>query len=875
MNIYSVLSFFAFLAYLGLGLFVLFHNRKAKLNRYFFFACLSLAIWSFCYSVHINATDKETAILWRRFSAIGWALMPVSITTFLSVLTNIKSKFLKNFIIPSFYFAALIFLIKALTGFLLFTDLYKIGDIWFVKDNKDSLWFYAWNVYFVFTYLLSLYFIFSLNFKSSHLNLKKASKIFLTIFLLLTITGSLTDIVFPFFGVNYLPDIGQIICVLWISGIAWAVLRFKFMILNSKNASEEIIGGMNELVFYLDFNNKIIRSNKYTESLSGLDLSHLFDKHFSEIFKENELLNTHIDNLKNTELNNFSIDASLITNTNEFISVNLTYSLINDEQGYNYGAVVVGHDIRQTIMLRDEIKERKIFEDKLREAHDNLENRVNERTSELNSINETLQKEIAIRTQVEKELRESEAKYQFIVENSDDILWTMNSHFKLDYVSPSVEIVLGYTVEEHLNQSMEEYLSAESVKLINDEFAQGMIHLQKKEFDKLRKTASLDVELIRKDKTKRFARITIVNIRDENYNIIKIRGVTTDITDRRLAKLALKKSEEKYKSLVENISDVIYIQDLEGKFTYMSPIIEQISSYKIEDLIGKPFLDFIYPEDIQGLLESYQLTIQGIESPHEFRVIDKDGSIKYTRASSKLIYENNIPIGINGILTDITSKKIAEEKIKSALAEKEVLLREVHHRVKNNMQVILSLINMQAIDIKDMSMLSKYRELQERVRTMSMVHEDLYISDDLSKIDFSNYLKKLTKNLFRVYGHKDDIRYEFKLAEDVFLTLDTAIPCGLIVNELLSNSLKYGFPIASFEETNEKIVSLEIFIKDDVYILKVSDNGVGLHDTFDLATTRTMGLRLVNILVKDQIHGTIVYFNNPGANFEITFPKKS
>jgi PAS domain S-box-containing protein len=875
MNIYSVLSFFAFLAYIGLGIFVLLHNKKAKLNWFFFLACVSLAIWSFCYSIHINADTKEMAILWRRFSAIGWAFMPVSITTFLYVLTNIKSKLLKSFIIPSFYFAALIFLIKALTGFLLFTDLYKIGDIWFVKDNHGSWWFYAWNVYFVFTYILSVYFIFHLYFKSNILNLKKASKIFLTLFLFLTVTGSLTDIIFPFFGVNYLPDIGQIICVLWISGIAWAVLKFKFMILNSKNASEEIIEGMNELVFYLDFNNKIIRSNRYTETLSGFNLNHLFDKHISEIFTEKELLNNHIDNLKNSDLNNFSIDASLITNNNECISVNLTYSLINDRQGYYYGAVIVGHDIRQTKLLREEINERKIIEEKLREAHDNLESRVNERTLELSSINETLQKEISIRTQVEKELRESEAKYQFIVENSDDILWTMNNQFKLDYVSPSVENILGYTVEEHLNHSLDDYLTPESVKNIVDEFSNGILNLKSKQFDKLRKTASLDVELIRKDKTKRFARITIVNIRDENYNILKIRGVTTDITERRLAKLALKKSEEKYKSLVENISDVIYTQDLEGDFTYVSPIIEQISSYKSEDLVGKPFLEFVYPEDIQGLLESYQLTLQGIDSPHDFRAIDKDGSIKHIRASSKLIYENNIPIIINGILTDISSKKIAEEKIKLALAEKEVLLREVHHRVKNNMQVILSLINMQAIDIKDMSMLSKYRELQERVRTMSMVHEDLYISDDLSKIDFSNYLKKLTKNLFRVYGHKDDIRYEFKLAEDVFLTLDTAIPCGLIVNELLSNSLKYGFPLGSFEEKNEKIVSLEIFIKDDVYILKVSDNGVGLHDTFDLATTRTMGLRLVNILVKDQIHGTIVYFNNPGANFEITFPKKS
>ena len=178
MNIYSVLSFFAFIAYIGLGLFVLFHNKRAKLNWFFFIACLSLAIWSFCYSIHINASTKEMAMLWRRFSAIGWAFMPVSITAFLLVLTNIKSMVLKKYIIPAFYIAALVFLIRALTGNLLITDLYRIGDIWFVKDNKESLWFYAWNVYFIFTYIISLFLIFYLNFRSNLFNLKKASKIF-------------------------------------------------------------------------------------------------------------------------------------------------------------------------------------------------------------------------------------------------------------------------------------------------------------------------------------------------------------------------------------------------------------------------------------------------------------------------------------------------------------------------------------------------------------------------------------------------------------------------------------------------------------------------------------------------------------------------
>jgi len=228
--------------------------------------------------------------------------------------------------------------------------------------------------------------------------------------------------------------------------------------------------------------------------------------------------------------------------------------------------------------------------------------------------------------------------------------------------------------------------------------------------------------------------------------------------------------------------------------------------------------------------------------------------------------------GFQTIVEDITEEKDAEKKIKLALNEKEVLIREIHHRVKNNMQIIISLINMQMQDSNDEVMIWKFRELQQRVRSMSIIHEDLYMSDDLSRINFGNYLKKLTNNLLQIYPHKQNINLRFNVS-DILLGIDTAIPCGLIVNELLSNSLKYAFP----ENCEQKIKECEIFVefttRNNKYFLVVGDNGIGLPSDVDEIKTKTLGLLLVEILVS-QIKGTIQLKGKTGTRFEIEIEKE-
>ena len=210
-------------------------------------------------------------------------------------------------------------------------------------------------------------------------------------------------------------------------------------------------------------------------------------------------------------------------------------------------------------------------------------------------------------------------------------------------------------------------------------------------------------------------------------------------------------------------------------------------------------------------------------------------------------------------------KKRSDDKIRNSLKDKEILLQEIHHRVKNNMQIISSLLNLQSSFIKDPEAIDVFRESQNRVKSMALLHENLYQSRDMDRVDFKQYVKKLTDNLLITYsasaGH---IHREIRV-EDVKLNIETAIPCGLIINELLTNSLKYAFP------NGEKgTLFLKIYAKDDKYVLLLGDDGVGLPENFDPESTQTLGLRLVHNLV-NQIDGHLKIIPGEGTCFEIMF----
>lgn len=221
------------------------------------------------------------------------------------------------------------------------------------------------------------------------------------------------------------------------------------------------------------------------------------------------------------------------------------------------------------------------------------------------------------------------------------------------------------------------------------------------------------------------------------------------------------------------------------------------------------------------------------------------------------------------LLQQIKERKRAEQQIKASLKEKEVLLKEIHHRVKNNLQVISSLLNLQRGSIKDPQTLEIFQESQNRVESMALIHEQLYRSKDLSQIDFADYIRNLVANLFCSYEVRANAITLKINVDNVLLDINAAIPCGLIINELIANSLKYAFPVGKDGE-----LWIQFSSKDDKFTLIVADNGVGIPKDLDFQNTNSLGLQLVNALT-EQLEGNIKLDNSVGTKFIITFTKKS
>ena len=212
-------------------------------------------------------------------------------------------------------------------------------------------------------------------------------------------------------------------------------------------------------------------------------------------------------------------------------------------------------------------------------------------------------------------------------------------------------------------------------------------------------------------------------------------------------------------------------------------------------------------------------------------------------------------------------RKRSEDQIIKTLKEKEVLLKEIHHRVKNNLQVISSLLRLQSQKIKDEQALEMFKESQNRVRTMALIHEKLYRSEDLTNIDFKGYVSDLLGGLFQSYAigaHKIALKKDI---EDITIGVETAISCGLIINELVSNSLKHAFPYDRKGEIHIKLHSSD----DNKFELMVSDNGIGIPKNMDIRNTDSLGLHLVNILAEDQLKGEIDIDRTEGTKFLIKF----
>ncbi len=467
-------------------------------------------------------------------------------------------------------------------------------------------------------------------------------------------------------------------------------------------------------------------------------------------------------------------------------------------------------------------------------------------------------RDISEHKKAEQALIQSEDKYRRIFDSLTDVYYRTDKEAIVTEISPSVYTQAGWDPEDVIGHPVTDFYRDPSAREV---FAKTL-----KE-----KGVVNDYELQLLAKDGRVIQVSVSShiVFDDRGQALGVEGVLRNITSRKQMEGALRESEEKFRTMVEtSIQGIFIFQDFQ--IVYANEAVAQITGYSIKELLSLPMEKvqaIIHPDDqemIWGRLAD-RLAGKDVPSRYEFRLIRKDKKTLWLEVVVSRTEFQGKP-AVQGAVIDITDRKKADEQIKMSLREKEVMLREIHHRVKNNMQIILSLLRIQSRTIKDIGTREMFKQSQNRIRSMALIHEALYKSKNLAIIDISDYVSRMATHLLSIYREdlgEIEINQE---AKGVFLDINRAIPCGLIISELVSNCLKHAFP----QKKQGKITIRMTRDKKDRCSLTVRDNGIGLPEGLDFKDADTLGLQLVTDLVQ-QIKGSIVLNKAHGTEFIVNF----
>jgi PAS domain S-box-containing protein len=344
--------------------------------------------------------------------------------------------------------------------------------------------------------------------------------------------------------------------------------------------------------------------------------------------------------------------------------------------------------------------------------------------------------------------------------------------------------------------------------------------------------------------------------------------VAAVVSERQRANEVLRHTEHRFRALIEKSSDAIGLIDAQGIILYVSPSTESLLGYRSQELVGRDVFQYVHPEDRPRAAASLSELLRHPDRivTVELRARHQNGSWYWLESRGRnLLHDPDVrALIVNS--RDITERKRYQTQLQASLREKEVLLKEIHHRVKNNLQVISSLLNLQAETFSHPQILEVFRESQSRIKSMALVHESLYGASDLAHVDVEAYLRRLTDHLWRSYGPRAQAIILEMAIDHVALTMDTAIPCGLIINELISNAIVHGFP-------QGQPGRIRVQLRQDAaghVTLAVSDTGVGPPAEFRLEEADTLGLRLVRALT-EQLGGTLTLARRHGTTLTVAF----
>ncbi len=451
-----------------------------------------------------------------------------------------------------------------------------------------------------------------------------------------------------------------------------------------------------------------------------------------------------------------------------------------------------------------------------------------------------------------------EQQFRQLTGNIQAVFWISNADgLSKSYVSPGYEEIWGRTCLSLQRQP------ASWLEAVHEEdharISEALVKQAWGEFDE-------EYRVVRPDQSIRWVRDRAFPVRDQTGQVYRIVGIAEDITKHKETEEQLRAATVLLSNLIDHLQSGIVVEDETRHITHVNQAFNSMFSFPVpsRSLFGVDSrILFVQPPQFARRIEEIIQTgdpVIGEELQWQDRIFMR----YYVPLSVGEKYRYHL-----WQYRDVTVSRHAEEQIRASLKEKEVLLKEIHHRVKNNLQIICSLLNLQSNEIEDPAASQKFKESQNRVKAMALIHERLYQSGDLARIDFAGYVQNLTGHLLRSYRVSANvIRLDLQV-DSVPMNLDVAIPCGLIINELVSNSLKYAFPkgkggeiLIRFADENGQGMRLI-----------VRDNGIGLPVEANPENTESLGLKLVRSLT-DQLGGSVAYRSKDGFECNIRIPRQ-
>jgi PAS domain S-box-containing protein len=461
----------------------------------------------------------------------------------------------------------------------------------------------------------------------------------------------------------------------------------------------------------------------------------------------------------------------------------------------------------------------------------------------------------------QRNLAESEERLRLVVSGTHDGIWDWNLHTHEAYLAPRWKEILGYRNDElpNIDSSFFDRVHPDDKAAVESAVVRHLEH---------REPYAVEFRLRHKDGSYRWVLSRGEAVREEDGRAVRMLGSITDFTERKRAEQSIREQARLLDLIFQYSVDSIVLLDKDYNFIRVSHAYANACQRSVAEFLGRNHFA-LYPSSLQDEVEEYRKT-----------------KTIYSRSSRPFIFPDHPEWGTTywdlGLvpildpageiefflftLKDVTQRVRAEQQVKASLREKEVLLKEVHHRVKNNMQVISSLMYLQSQKVTDPRLIAAFQESENRVAAMALVHEQLYRTPNLARLDFSAYTRSLAQSLVQSYG-VDASRIELLIEmADLRLDVGTAIPCGLILNELMSNAFKHAFP-----DGRSGRIEVRLHRDGTRCRLDVRDDGVGLPLDGTAYRPGSLGLRLIERLVA-QLQGALERSGPPGTRYVITFP---